>query len=233
VRRHAPTAHLAAHTRSSARALTSPARRLYTAPFPLRTFTIRAVTHATNLWRSTVFVSPAYRLQAAAPQIVPWGGTYDLSVSVVASGISDADGRFTQEVRYTRDGTAPTKASPLYTAPLLLTPADSGTVLRARAWAAGMEPSNETRTPPFVVRAQLDAPALAADGPREPGEGDLFLEQASVEVTAPPAQLVDPPPLALRPTRRTCSCRARVLKTGAPRRAQCGAACSWVHGLGR
>jgi hypothetical protein len=210
VRRHAPTAHLAAHTRSGARALTSPARRLYTAPFPLRPFTIRAVAHAPNLWRSTAFVSPAYRLQAAAPQIVPWGGTYDLSVTVVASGISDADGRYTQEVRYTRDGTAPTEASPLYTTPLLLTPADSGTVVRARAWAAGMEPSNETRTPPFVVRAQLGAPTLAVDGPREPsdftqsprepGEGDLFLEQASVEVTAPPPQPVAPtPPLPQGP----------------------------------
>jgi hypothetical protein len=65
--------------------------------------------------------------------ISPAGGLFDAPITVTLSSESDA------VIRYTMDGSAPTADSPEYTAPIGIS---ANTVIRARAFADGLLPSN-------------------------------------------------------------------------------------------
>jgi hypothetical protein len=95
-----------------------------------------------------------YTLQPAAPAIAPGSGTYTGAQSVT---ISTSDPVAT--VRYTLDGTAPTEASPLYSAPI---PIATTTTVRARAFRAGWTPSEATALLEFTF-GTLAAPTATPE----------------------------------------------------------------------
>ena len=71
----------------------------------------------------------------AAPRFTPEGGQYDDPVRVqIQSSTPNA------RVHYTLDDTPPNQNSPLYTGPLRL---DTSAIVRATAFATGLQPSNE------------------------------------------------------------------------------------------
>lgn len=71
-------------------------------------------------------------------------------------------------IRYTLDGTDPTAASPVYTAPVLLQLADSGTVLTARVFRQGgrSSPPRSARFRQGRLAAPLASPVTVKDGLR-------------------------------------------------------------------
>jgi hypothetical protein len=137
----------------------------YTAPFAIsQTTTVRAMATASGMLDSDV-VSATYTLKAPPPDITPASGTYLDSVTV-AIGSSTSGGA----IHYTTDGSSPTTASTVYTAPFVLT--QSATV-RAIVTAPGME-SSDVVTATFALRAA--APAIA------PGSG-TYVGTVTVSMT--------------------------------------------------
>jgi len=72
---------------------------------------------------------------AGLPVVVPYGGEFDSTIEVTLESSPRTPGC---ETRYTLDGTEPTLASPLYTAPFVLY---RTTTVRARAFKDGLYPS--------------------------------------------------------------------------------------------
>lgn len=94
----------------------------------------------------------AYAGLLAAPTFDRPGGRYEAPSLVVT--LEAAAGA---EIRYTRDGSTPTAASPRYAGPLVL---DSTTVVRARAFRQGHLPS-ETATETFFVGERTGLPVVS------------------------------------------------------------------------
>jgi len=115
-----------------------------------------------HLWRND-----AERFALAilpAPLMSPKGGVFSEVLSVTLT--MDVSGA---EIRYTRDGSDPTAASPLYSSPIRLT---ESTTIRARAFTSGSQPSevvtaNFTKCAQSVARLtdHLIALYTFADGP--------------------------------------------------------------------
>jgi hypothetical protein len=81
----------------------------------------------------TLKYAPPFAVKAGAPVFTPNGATFTESVEVsLATPTPGAD------IRYTTDASEPNASSPLYTSPLQLS---ETTVLRARAFREGLEPS--------------------------------------------------------------------------------------------
>jgi hypothetical protein len=76
--------------------------------------TIRAITAASGMVNSTV-ASATYTLQAAAPTFSPPGGSFVAPQFVSLSSASPG-----ATIHYTRDGSTPTTASPVYDGPILV-----------------------------------------------------------------------------------------------------------------
>lgn len=125
----------------------------YTAPILVtRTTTIRAFATASGMADSDE-AAAIYTLAAVPPSFSPSGGTYTEAQSVsLATTTPDA------AIHYTTDGSAPTTASAVYTAPIAVT---RSTTIRALAAAGGMVNSAvssatytlQTATPVFTPPA--------------------------------------------------------------------------------
>lgn len=127
---------------------------LYTAPFQItETSTIKAIATMSNYQNSGVatldvtITAPT----VATPVFTPVAGTYADSVSVSLACTTDG-----AEIRYTTDGTEPTEASTLYTAPILLT---ATTTVKAKAFKTAWFAS-ETAMAAYTV---VFEPVLAVD----------------------------------------------------------------------
>ncbi|MEZ5302588.1 MAG: chitobiase/beta-hexosaminidase C-terminal domain-containing protein [Verrucomicrobiales bacterium] len=104
------------------------------------------------------------RIYADAPTITPDAKLFGTSTTATMATLTPG-----AEIRYTTDGSDPTAASTLYTAPLAIS---ATTTLRARAFKAGLEPSETTGAHYVQDAASLNALAavpglktwLRADG---------------------------------------------------------------------
>jgi hypothetical protein len=103
---------------------------LYSAPIAIgRTTTVRAVAMLTGMLDSQI-ATAAYTISVLPPAFSPAAGTYDRPQSV-ALGSATAGAT----IHYTTDGSAPTAASPAFSAPI---PVSRTTTIRAIAVASGM-----------------------------------------------------------------------------------------------
>ena len=107
--------------------------------------------------------------KAATPTIAPDGGSFQGQIEVTLDSPTDG-----ATIRYTLNDTPVTETSTVYTGPIVLT--DSATV-RARAYKAGMDPSDEASAV-FFDLPQVATPVIAPDG----GTDD---EPITVTVTCP------------------------------------------------
>lgn len=130
------------------------ASTLYTAPFQItQTATVKAIATMAN-WQNSDVTSLDVTITAptvATPVFTPLAGTYADSVSVCIACATDG-----AEIRYTTDGTEPTEASTLYTAPILLT---ATTTVKAKAFKTAWFAS-ETAMAAYTV---VFEPVLAVD----------------------------------------------------------------------
>lgn len=141
----------------------------YTAPLSFDSFTVRAIAYSPSLAPSAIVTSQSFQLQATAPVFFPDGGDFDVEVSVSIVATTDEDNAAVSVIRFSLDGSDPTRSSQLYSVPLLLTNR-SGLVVRARVFTPGMVPSNVSDSQPFTVRDPVDRPTIVFVGQREPGE---------------------------------------------------------------
>jgi hypothetical protein len=117
---------------------------VYSAPLLLSlTTTIRAITTATGMLDSDVG-SAAYTVQAVPPTFSVPAGTFSQPQTVALSTATSG-----ATIRYTIDGSTPTAASPIYSAPISVT---RTTTIRAMALAAGMENST-VASATYMLRA--------------------------------------------------------------------------------
>lgn len=125
--------------------------------------------------------------EMSAPEVVPPGGIVDGSVTVrLSNALADA------EIRYTLDGSEPTRASPLYSTPFDLAVPSNATakvLLRARAWHEGMTESVEATALFRSVDTTASAPTIVvntADGATAtPSSGSYsFTGAISVQATS-------------------------------------------------
>ena len=85
-----------------------------------------------------------------------------LAVSVTVTGVSVG-----ATIRYTLDGTEPTELSPILVSGTQVSVPVPGT-LRAKEWAAGMDPS-ATKTAVYTVAPKVATPTFTPDGGAQPG----------------------------------------------------------------
>jgi len=121
---------------------------IYTAPIAVNSdMTIMAI-GTLALFSDSPVSTAVYRFVAATPTLSPKGGLFADPVAVTISCNTPG-----ATIRYTTDGTTPTTASPLYTAPVNLS---TDTTLRARAFFGGFADSGvASGTYNFVSAAYL------------------------------------------------------------------------------
>jgi hypothetical protein len=95
--------------------------------------TLRARAYHTWNWLPSEVVSASYKVTSRPPVLSPLPGTYDATQTVTISCPEPG-----ATIRYTTDGTLPTTASALYTAPIEVA---RPTTILARAWVPTLEPS--------------------------------------------------------------------------------------------
>ena len=98
--------------------------------------------------------SETFTIKAAAPTISPNGGTFTNSASVTLATTTPL-----ATIRYTSDGSDPTASSPQYTN--VINVAQTGTTIKARAFASGMTNSDATTSAAFTIT--LATPVLNAN----------------------------------------------------------------------
>jgi hypothetical protein len=134
------------------------ASALYTAPVQLtQTTTVKARGFAAGMADSAVASATYTRLETVAtPTFAPLDGTTFTGSQAVTLACATPGAA----IRYTLDGSEPTAASALYTAPVQLT---QTTTVKARAFVAGMADSaaaSATYTRVVTLAAAVDAPGL-------------------------------------------------------------------------
>ena len=131
---------------------------LYTVPLQLtQTTTVKARAFVAGMADSAVASASYTRLaQVGTPVFAPVSGTTFVSAQAVTITCATPGAA----IRYTLDGSEPTAASALYTAPVQLT---QTTTVKARAFVAGMADSaaaSATYTRVVTLAAAVDAPGL-------------------------------------------------------------------------
>lgn len=128
---------------------------LYTVPLTVNTqTTVKARGFRPN-WQASAIAASTFTFNygtVATPSITPLSSTYLSSVTVTIEAEPGAT------IRYTLDGTAPTEASLLYSAPFSTSAA---TVVNAKAFRVDYTPS-ATRTVPYWVKVGVPAVTPAA-----------------------------------------------------------------------
>jgi alpha-tubulin suppressor-like RCC1 family protein len=149
------------------------------------------------------------------PTLSPPPGTYTAAQTVTLTGPSGAT------IRYTRDGTDPTFASPLYETPLLV---GSTTELKARAFKADMTPSAIAAGLYVIDVGTVDAPRFSPGGGSYAAAQDVGIVSqtpgATIHYTTNGLEPVETDPvLSAGQTFRVdqdLMLRARAWKTGVP-----------------
>ena len=111
--------------------------------------------------------------QVATPTFNPPAGAYSQPISVTISTTTPG-----ATIRYTTNGNDPTESSTVYTAPIQVS---SNTTIKAKAYAAGMDPSYiATATYSFAVEVQN----LTQLRQQTPGDGTVYRVSGEVVLTA-------------------------------------------------
>lgn len=133
---------------------------VYTMPITVSTtMTIKAIASLTGMVDSLVSIG-VYTIQtlapAATPTFTPAAGTY-----AGAQNVTIATTTTGAEIYYTIDGTEPTEASLLYTAPVRIA---NSSVLKARAYATGKAPSAVATAAYTITTPAAAKPTISPNG---------------------------------------------------------------------
>lgn len=107
-------------------------------------------------WTDSPIAVGVYTFKAAMPSVTPASGAYTGTQSVVLSTTTpDA------AIRYTTDGSEPTMASPVYSAPIDVA---STTTIKASAWRTGWTTSDSLAASYWITTGTVSAPAISPSG---------------------------------------------------------------------